>query len=269
MSTNRFIPGAIAAISLLVATQVQAQPATAESRQNVFSITAVGEARGRPDVMRIELVSESTADSVADALRQCKEKADAAVKAIEAIRIPDSQVTREMYEFSSPVTDPVSSLRRSTAAEGTRVSQVLRVEVKINEKAKPENLAETVSRVFDTAKKNGVGMRESSRRESILGETRPAVTYVLQDAGPLANQAISSAFQRADEIRKSLVASGAAPGKLVAVDSQQTEELTLVRRLSLGSDMLDRKSAISTSPEVVIVRRSLVFRYVPERAAGK
>lgn len=83
-------------------------------------------------------------------------------------------------------------------------------------------------------------------------------------------QAIADAFHRADEIAKALVASGAAPGKLVAVDSQQMDEaMTYSRRMNPDADSLDRKAVMSASPDVVIVRRSLVFRYKLERPTEK
>lgn len=267
MRTNLIILGVFAAVSLLAAAEVRSQ--VADSGQDVFSITATGEAKGSPDVMRIELVSEATAGNASDAFRQCKEKADAAAKAIDAMQIPGSQLTRTMYEFSSPATDPISSVRPLAGPAGTRVSQVLRVIVKIDGKSKPENLAETVSRVFDAANKSGVGMKQGGRREQILGEGTPAVTYVLQDVRPLAKLAIADAFQKAEEIKGSLVASGASPGTLVGIDFRQMEEMMTSRRASLDSDGLDRKAAVSSSPEAVTVTRSLVFRYRVERPKGQ
>ncbi len=267
MGTNRIVAAAVVAATLLAVVPVWAQPESYRDWRGDLTITVTGEARGRPDVMQIELVSEAVAASASDAFRQCKEKGDSAAKAIGELKIPESQVAREMYEFSPPApSDPLSPLGFSRAPKGTRVLQVLKVKVKITEKSARDNLAATISRVFDAAHKCGVSFREASGpRSEIFGEGGPPpVTYLLQDATPLAKRAVADAFQKAKEARDTLTASGVRPGTLVSVDYQRFTEMQEAmpwRRSAIGRDTLDAKSAVSTSPDEVIVRRSLTFTY--------
>jgi uncharacterized protein YggE len=268
MRTNRVI-------LVTIPTTTWTPPATVGVSQGTITITVTGEARGTPDMMCIELVSEAVAGNASDAFRQCKEKADAAAKAIEMLRIPDSQIAREMYEFSSPVpTDLLTSMRSSAVPAGMRVLQVLKVGIKMKGKPQADRVAETISRVFDAANKSGVSLRPTSRGPAeIFGEgSAQPVTYVLQDAGPLVKLATADAFRKANQIKEALVASGVTPGKTLSISYQQLGEMQEMmpwRRSARDKDVPDTNAALSVSPEWVSVRRSLVFTYGVERAEGR
>ena len=216
MRKSRVIIATVLAAGLSTSAGVCAQPASAPSSPGRLTLTISGEARGKPDAMYVEIFSEATDETILDAFQQCKEKADAAVKAVESLGIPDSQVARGMYEFS-----PATVVNPNAPPPGIRVLQSLRVKIKINEKAESDKIAETISPVLDAGRKAGVTFRSTSRFVNYPGDSAQVVSYVLQDATPLAKQAIADAFRKAEETKAALIASGITPGKFVSVDYQQ------------------------------------------------
>ncbi len=232
-----------------------------------LTITVTGEAKGKPDTMYIELASEATAGNAVDAFQQCKQKADAAANAIAAMKIPNSEVLRDMYEFSSPTAgNPYAVMQPTATPSGTRVSQAIKVKVQMGDPSSMDELAETISQVFDAANKAGVGLQQASPwGAQVMGRTAVGpVKYVLEDATVLRKKAIADALQKANEMKDNLIASGLSAGRLVGMTYSQvgqTGAIALWQGATLGKDVLGEESASSTTPKEVTVRCSLVFTY--------
>jgi len=232
-----------------------------------LTITVTGEAKGTPDTMYIGLASEATAGNAADAFQQCKQKADAAVKAIGALGVPNSEIIREMYEFSSATAASLYSIVQPAAAPaGTRVSQVIEVKVKIEEGAAADDLAEIISRVLDAANKAGVGFKQPTIWQAqVTGQgTVTPISYILEDATPLRKQAVADSLSKAAEIKDALAKSGVKAGKLLGVgyvQAGQSQAAVYWPVASLDMDKLGDKAASSSSPERVTVRCSLSYTY--------
>ena len=240
-----------------------------------LTITVTGKAKGKPDAMYIELASEATAGNAADAFQQCKQKADAAAKAIAALKNPDSQVLRKMYEFSSPTAgNPYGVMQPTAAPAGTKVTQVIEVKVKMGDARAIDQLAATISRVFDAANKAGVGFRQASPWPvQVSGQAANApVKYVLEDATALRKAAIADSVRMAGQVKEALAKSSVTGGKLLGVRYSKlgvTDQAALWATIAAGSATTDQKSATSLSPEEVTVSCSLTFTYEVERPAEK
>ena len=237
-----------------------------------LTITVTGEAKGKPDTMYVTLAADATAGNAADAFQQCKQKADAAAKAIEDLKIPNSEVLREMYKFSSPAGNIMYGLAgQSAVPSGTKVSQVLKVKIALDEELGMEKLAGTVSRVLDVANKTGVGFTQVSPWQvQATGQTTVTpVTYVLEDATALRMKAVADGLSRAREIKKSLATSGVKAGRLIGVAYAQTPPRQWpVFWPTAGADtqMPDGKSAVSSSPDEITVYSSMSYTYKVEQS---
>lgn len=245
----------------------QMHPTT--SHGNDLTIKVTGEAKGKPDTMYVTLAADATAGNAADAFQQCKQKADAAAKAIEDLKIPNSEVIREVYEFSSPAGNMYGMPQSPVVPSGTRVSQTLKVKVTLSGDLAVEELAGTISRVLDVANKTGVGFTPASpARMQVTGEpTITPVTYALEDATAIRMKAVANGLARAKEIKETLITSGVKVGKLLGVKYDQT---TRNRRSAFwpagvpGSQMPSDKSAVSSSPKEVTVYCSMSYTYKVE-----
>ena len=231
-----------------------------------MSIMVTGEAEGKPDTVYIELSAEATAGNSADALAQCRQKADAAVETIKALSIANAEVLRDMYSFSSLAqTSPYGMSQPMSVPLGTKVSQIIRVKLKMAEQNSPEVLATKILWVLDAANKAGVGFKQPDSLQAQMsgeGASRP-VFYVLEDATQLQKQAIKNGIARAKEVKASLTGSGVKAGKLLGVTyylkgkdrvyyyGDQTDKV----------DVLNRNAVSSTSPEKVKVQCVLTNNY--------
>ena len=233
---------------------------------NRLAITVTGEAKGKPDTMYITLASEATAGNAADAFQQCKQKADAAAKAIAALELSNCEILREMYEFSSPAAGPAYSMAQPSAAPvGTKVSQMIKVKVDLDEGRAVDKLAETISHVLDAANKAGVGFKQMSQWPvQVTGQpTVTPVTYILEDATPLRKKAIADSLSKATEIREALAKSGVKAGKLIGVVYSQAGKWPVL--WPAATDTLGDKSAASSSPKEVTVRCTMSYTYEVEQ----
>lgn len=245
--------------------------AGAANGENV-TITATGEAKGRPDTMYVTLAAEAIAGNAADAFQQCKQKADAAAKAIVDLKVPNSEVVREMYGFSSPDTgNPYGMLQPSAVPAGTKVSQVLKVKVALNNTVAMDKLAETVAGVLDAANKTGVGFKQMSQWQAqVSGQpTITPVTYVLEDGTALRRKAVADSLSKANEIKGTLATSGVKAGKLIGVaysQGTQSQWPAFWQAALAESTKPDSKSAVSSSPEEITVYASMTYTYEVEQS---
>jgi len=202
---------------------------------------------------------------------RCKKKADAAVKAINDLKIPNSKILREMYEFSSPAAaNPYGVPQPAAVPAGTRVSQVLKLKVALDKGAGMDKLAGIVSRVLDAANKAGVGFKQMSQWQmQVTGRTTVTpVTYVLEDATALRKKAVADSLSKAGAIKGALAASGVKAGKLVGVAYAQPPQgqwAVAWQTAVAGAQMRDGKSAVSSSPEEVTVYCSMSYTYEVEQ----
>lgn len=232
-----------------------------------LAIMVTGQAKGKPDTMYLELASEATAGNSADAFEQCKQKAEAAAKAIADLGIPDSEIVREMYEFSSPTAGAAFAAVQPTAVPaGTKVSQVIKVKVKMSRMSGMDKLADTISRVFDAANKAGVGFKQPSPWQvQVTGQsTTTPVRYVLEDATALMKDAIADSVGKASDVKDALAKSGVQAGKLLGIRYSQIGRANPAAYWLAGAADIagpGERSASSSSPEEVTVSCSLTFRY--------
>lgn len=252
-------------------TSAVAQVCAGAAKGENVTITATGEAKGRPDTMYVTLAAEAIAGNATDAFQQCKQKSDAAAKAIVDLKVPNSEVVREMYEFSSPAAgNPYGMAQPSAVPAGTKVSQVLKVKVALNKKVAMDKLAEIVARVLDAANKTGVGFKQRSQWPvQVTGQTTVTpVTYVLKDATALKKRAVADSLSKASEIKETLARSGVKAGKLIGVAYAQTLQgqwPAFWQAASANAQQPDAKSAVSSSPEEITVRCSITYTYEVER----
>jgi len=234
---------------------------------DALTINVTGEAKGKPDTAFITLAGEATAGNASDALQQCKQKADVAATAIRSLGIKGCEVVREMYEFSSPApANPYGGMQPSSQPTGTKVSQEVKVKIGLVHPIDAEQLAVTISKVFDAANKSGVGLRQvSAWRAQVTGQSAAnPVTYVITDATELRKAAITDAVVKAEEIRKVLVDRGIDLGPLSQVGYSGMSALQAAaswQGLAGGTSTADEKSANSVSPDEVTIHCSLSFAY--------
>lgn len=227
-----------------------------------ISITVTGEAKGKPEFLVLELVSEATAGNAIDALSQCKSKADAASEAIAALNIQGAQVIREMYQFSSPTAvSPYGMTQLASAPAGTRASQVIRFKASLALVSDIGPLATTISKVLDAANRAGVGFKQAPAWQTEISGpgTVSAVKYVLEDASALRLEAIDDCLNRVREIKSVFSTSGVDPGELVGIAYEQVDTSGMTAPWAIAGPMPD--SATSTSPTEVSVRASLTLRF--------
>lgn len=250
--------------------QVCATPDSGTS--NNVTITVTGEAKGRPDTMYIDLASDATAGNAADAFQQCKQKADTAVAAITALAIPDSEITRKMYEFTSATAGAQYGFVQPTAAPaGTRAFQVIEVKIQLGQETEAADLASTISRVLDAANKAGVAFKQPTPWQAqFTGEaTVSPVRYVLEDATDVRDKAIADSFAKASQLKATMAESGMKMGKLVGVQYAQTAMTGSVASWAtiVGASWApSQKAASSSSPDEVTVNCTLTFTYDVEQA---
>lgn len=231
-----------------------------------ITITVTGEAKGKPDLMVLELVSEATAGNASDALSQCKSKADLACEAVAALGIQNAEVIREMYEFSSPnAATPYNMMQSTPTLAGMKASQLIKFKLRLGEGSSTANLADTISQVLDAANKAGVGFRQAATwRAQVTGSaTASPVHYVLEDATALRMKAIDDCLGRVAQIKSALANSGVKPGKLVGIGYHQTNMSSTANpwtAVAAGATC-DSNSAMSTSPDEITLCTSLTLRF--------
>lgn len=230
------------------------------------TITVTGEAKGKPNLMVLALVSEATAGNAADALSQCMSKADAASGAVAALGIQNAEVIREMYEFSSPTAaTPYSMMAGAPTLAGMKASQLIRVKVRLGEASNTEALADTISQILDAANKAGVGFKQVAtwQAQATGRATASPVSYVLEDATDLRMKAIDDCLGKVAQIKSALANSGVRPGKLIGIRYNQTNMASRSNPwMAVAADATsESKSATSTSPNEITVRTSLTLRF--------
>ena len=136
-----------------------ARGADSSRSANGLSITVMGKSTGQPDTMKITLSSSGTAGTASDALQQCTQKTDSAVKAVQELGIDNMNVEVSMCQFSSPAAAASYMMQQvPSTPSGTMATQAIVVKVaNIRTKDKGE-LAAIVVRVLDAANKVGVGI---------------------------------------------------------------------------------------------------------------
>lgn len=232
-----------------------------------LTITVTGKAEGKPDTMYIMLSAEATAGNAVDALQQCKQKADAATQAINDLKIANTTVVREMYLFASPASGtPYGMSSATTVPTGTKVSQLLKVKVKLGKSFEQAQLATTVSRVLDAANKKGVGFKARSRWQAQMSGQKVVtpVTYVLEDATELNKKALANALDKANDTRETLETLGIKMGSLVKlgyVNASSAQTTVFWQAASKDKSLEADKSAVSSSPKEVTVSCSLTLAY--------
>ena len=249
------------------------QASTKKNPCEHVTITVTGEAKGKPDLMVLELASEATAGNAGDALSQCRSKADKACEAIVALRIQGAEVIREMYEFSSPTAGtPYGMMQSASTPAGTKASQIIKVKVRLGEAINTKTLAETISRVLDAANKAGVGFRPPPAWQAqVTGQAAASpVTYVLEDATALRMKAIDDCLAKVAQIKNALANSGMKPGKIVGIEYNQTDVTCMTNpwmAVAAGATR-ESASATSTSPNEITVRITLNLRFSFQELTG-
>ena len=229
-------------------------------------ITATGEAKGKPDLMILELAAEATAGNASDALSQCRSKADVACAAIAALGIQGAEVVREMYEFSSPTAgSPYGMMQPAPTPAGTKASQIIKVKVRLGDAIDSESLAKTIAQVLDAANKAGVGFRPAPAWQAqVTGRaTSSPVTYVLEDATALRMKAIDDCLAKVGQIKSALARSGSKPGKLIRIAYAQNSATRMTNpwMAAAGGATSTSASANSNSPTEITVHATLNLRF--------
>lgn len=247
-------------------TPVLGQASAEKNSSEYVTLMVTGEAKGKPDLMILELASEATAGNASDALAQCRSKADAASEAIAALSIQGAEVIREMYDFSSPTANtPYGMMQSAPTPAGTRASQVIKVKVKLGEASNTETLARTISRILDAANKAGVGFGQAPAWQAqVTGRaSTSSVTYMLEDATALRMKAIDDCLVKAAQIKTALANSGVKAGRLVGIGYHQANVTMLANpwMAGAGGATSDSESATSTAPNEITVRISLNVKF--------
>lgn len=235
--------------------------------ERTITVTVTGQASAKPNAMHIRLVSQATAGTASDALKQCKKKADSAVQAIKALSIKDSAVERKMYEFSHPSSgNPYVMRQPAVQTAGTKVSQAIEFKLRGIQGKKQEELAATIAKVLDAANKAGVGLAEVSAFQARVtgGGEAVGVRYALEDATPLREKALKDALNRSKVALANLEKSGVKIGKLksIAYNSQSVLGAAgLYLALGLGEKRKEEKAAYSSSPQEVTASVPLSLAY--------
>ena len=235
--------------------------------QRRVRIAVTGEASAPPDVARVELAAEATAGNAEDALTQCQSKADAAVAEINALGLEGTEITRDMYRFTSPTTqDSFSMSTPTTAPMGTRTMQRIKVDIPLEAPVDQGALARTIARILQSGNKVGVGIAGGGAGRDYFprDEDISPVSFVVLDATALYDAALQDAVARAADLKEHLAGLGMKPGALAGVAASEgvsrCGEIWFPGRPDTGSSAV-RKEATSRRPEEVVVRRSLALHY--------
>ena len=242
-----------------------AEGADTSRSANGLSITVMGKSTGQPDTMKITLSSSGTAGTASDALQQCAQKTDSAVKAVQELGIDDMDVEVSMCQFSSPVAAASFMMQQvPSAPSGTTATQSIIVKVaSIRTKDKAE-LAAIVVRVLDAANKAGVGISQTNMQATMQGLANNPVAFTLEDASELRASALEDATQKMASRKELFEKSGMKIGRLLSVnDSTVTASSMNVWRQYLDANNASREdgSVSSTDPEKVTVTQKLTMVY--------
>lgn len=239
--------------------------ADASRSANGLSITVMGKSTGQPDTMKITLSSSGTAGTASDALQQCTQKTESAVKAVQELGIDDMDVEVNMCQFSSPVAAASFMMQQvPSAPSGTMATQSIIVKV-ANIRTKDKGaLAAIVVRVLDAANKAGVGISQTNMQAAMQGLANNPVEYTLTDASELRASALEDATQKMASRKALFKKSGMNIGKLLSInDSTITAAGMNVWQQYLDANNASREdgSVSSTDPEKVTVMQKLTMVY--------
>ena len=242
-----------------------AEGADTSRSANGLSITVMGKSTGQPDTMKITLSSSGTAGTASDALQQCAQKTDSAVKAVQELGIDNMDVEVSMCQFSSPVAAASFMMQQvPSAPSGTTATQSIIVKVaNIRTKDKGE-LAAIVARVLDAANKAGVGLSQTNMQAAMQGMSNNPVAYTLADASELRAAALKDAMEKMASRKELFEKSGMKIGRLLSVnDSTVVASGMNVWQQYLDANNASREdgSVSSTDPEKVTVTQKLTMVY--------
>jgi len=242
-----------------------AEGADASRSASGLSITVMGKSTGQPDTMKITLSSSGTAGTASDALQQCTQKTDSAVKAVQELGIGDMEVEVNMCQFSSPVAAASFMMQQvPSAPSGTTATQSIIVKVaSIRTKDKAE-LAAIVVSVLDAANKVGVGISQTNMQAAMQGMANNPVAYILTDASDLRASALQDATQKMASRKELFEKSGMKLGRLLRVnDSTITASSMNMWQQFVDASHSSREdgSVSSTDPEKVTVTQKLTMIY--------
>ncbi len=243
--------------------------AQAESTQisgKRLTISVKGKATGTADRVRLSFMSQATAEKTSDALKQCKDKADAATKAIEILGIEDLVIRRDMYRFSRPDVAAYQMIQAATLPSGMQVSQPINVSISAIQPINTSELAVIISRVIDASKSGAVGpAKPAGIQAQIYGGAPPFVEYELSDASALKGHAIIDALAKARSVKKSFEMNDIPVGKLVSIQFGQQDAIASgniwEQAVSQFQQETSGASTTSDTPNEIVVECSITLVY--------
>lgn len=242
-----------------------AESADASRSANGLSITVMGKATGQPDTMKITLSSSGTAGTASDALQQCTQKTDSAVKAVQELGIDNVNVEVSMCQFSSPIAAASYMMQQvPSTPSGTMATQAIIVKVANIRSKNKEELAGIVARVLDAANKVGVGISQPNMQAAMQGLANNPVEYMIADASELRASALEDAMQKMASRKELFKKSGMKIGRLLSTNDSLIAASSMnvwQQFVDANNASRDEGSASSTDPEKVTVTQRLTMIY--------
>jgi hypothetical protein len=167
--------------------------------------------------MLVTLTSASSARTASEAYQLCKTEADAAVGAIESLKINNISIRRSPFRFSVPSGTLFLGPERREQVADLEVHQTIDVVVPEISKLDRSVLPEIACRIFDAAQtvRTRPGMRQPTGfgGEGLFYPTM----YILSDSAPLKDKAVKAALARASQLKELVEETGIRVGGLKEV----------------------------------------------------
>lgn len=176
----------------------------AEGESAGIVVSGTGEVKSKPNVAEILLANSGTAELTGDAVIKYTDSVRRTLEAFEALGMKNLQMTPQGLTFNSTSMGNVRNAFAGNQAQSPKaemtISRGVRLVLRDIGNTSEADLLQAVGKIVDTARDSGATVVSPPKVINIYGGTQQgaAVTFVLENADQLREQAYQKAFAHAE-----------------------------------------------------------------------
>ncbi len=258
-----------------------------------ITVSGTGEVKAKPDQVEIEINTSGSAELTGDAIVKYRDSTRRTLAAFKGLKLKNLKIEEKGLSIASssgsnPLMAMVNPGAGAAAAKSqTVISRAHRVVLSNIRDMPEEQLMEVLGRILDTAKDSGASTSPSSQSQMLSmmfggrGKmSQSLVTFVLNHAAELREQAYQKAFEQARSRAQRLAAlAGAELGPVLSVqegppapkNTESIQERMVSAMYGIGSQSADDDDGMRVTSDKfgqIAVRVTLQVRFAIKNKAG-
>lgn len=259
--------------------------AAARAEDAGITVSGTGQVKVKPDSVEIEITTSGSAELTGDAIVKYRDSTRRAMAAFKALNLKNLKIEQQGLSIaSSSGTNPLMAIANPGAAAAAAKSQTVisrshRVILSNIRDISEQQLMEVLGKILDTAKDSGASASpsaQSTMMAMMLGgrgnSSQSLVTFVLNDAAEVREQAYQKAFEQArSRARRLATLAGAELGAVLSVQegppapkgAKSVQESMMSAIYGIGANKSDSDDMRVTSDKFgeIPVRVTLQIRF--------